>query len=509
MSSQSQHEQGEHAPLPGRPTQTPVQPPPISPPPTPSPPQPIPVMGPTYAELTRTPPQHEGPSERRYEAQRPVATPPPNPIVDWENTLPIPEIGIGETLGRTKLPTLDLAGKTSELIIGKQATETQKAVTETVGLPHRAENLGSFGGVIARGEALTYSLGQMFGFKTPRIPSFTMEYGPEYMVGSLIGEAFVSYGLGKALSPFTSPITERIAGKASEWLTSKAIERGPLESASLGERIVSGITGAKPYLAPQIVSVPTPEAVSLASLQAEQAGWRIAESSRSSAVLFSEMPSEKLGASWVKEHLFKTVSGGLAYSSVQEQLERAANPKLPFSPKELSDSNKDLGLLIPNIRVPLKPSQPKAMPFIPKIEPLYKQSEKQVPAMVLGLHELTVPGLSQSEMQIPVQKTKVIQIQQPIQVGRFMPQRTILGSDYGRRGSFLDLPRYKKRRGGSFLDFGQVFRGWPVRQPKQLLKTNFGMGGMGRKGNVVLPVNLWGSNRQTRNNHARKRNARR
>jgi hypothetical protein len=131
--------------------------------------------------------------------------------------------------------------------------------------------------------------------------------------------------------------------------------------------------------------------------------------------------------------------------------------------------------------------------------PLSKQSLSQD----IIAKSVPVASSGQSLDQMTKQLQKQIQEQKLESVSR---------SNY-RRGNSDELPRSKKRRRvGGFLDYGQVFRGWPVRKPTQLLRTNFGMGkSPAKRFNVpqrsTFPdFNVWGkrTNRQSRS-HARNR----
>jgi len=216
----------------------------------------------------------------------------------------------------------------------------------------------------------------------------TLGYGRSYAAGTLIGDIFVGIGIGKAAKPVTSKVTE----KASEWLTTKAVERGPLQSASLTEKVVGKVTGARPYLAQQVVSVPTPEAVGLGGLEAQFTGWELASAPRSSAVLVSKLPSEQLARVWAEEHLFKRAMGGLAYATVKEALAKETMPKTPYVPMgetSLPEAGSGLAagmMLLPKISVKPKTIVEQRMPFIPESPSRIKPKERT------GL--ITIPSLT-------------------------------------------------------------------------------------------------------------------
>jgi len=161
--------------------------------------------------------------------------------------------------------------------------------------------LSGFAGLIASVESPVYILGRLAGFRTPRPPPTltggligkglqagvgwkstelerTMAYGPEYAVGTIFGDIFVSYATGKAVSKVAKPLTTRVTAKTQSWLTEKYIEKGPLAWKGWKEKAVMKVTGARPYLARGEVVLPSLiEPVSLSQLQASQLSWELTQ----------------------------------------------------------------------------------------------------------------------------------------------------------------------------------------------------------------------------------------
>jgi len=188
--------------------------------------------------------------------------------------LSVPSVGLAESLANIQVSPLIKGvppSGTSDLRSQLAYVATGKTQQQQI------RPFAGFAGLIAPAEATAYSVGQLFGYKTPNIPATIMGlpakawgYGPEYVVGSIYGEVFLAYGLGKAQQKLlpglteevTKPITRPIQERASDWLTERAIEREPLESPSLSERFVSAITGAKPREMPSgLVDVPLPTSI--------------------------------------------------------------------------------------------------------------------------------------------------------------------------------------------------------------------------------------------------------
>jgi len=270
------------------------------------------------------------PAQLRREETATFATEYLAPIVP-----PMPEIGLAETLaGVQAKPLIGFFGVT---LPAKTLTEFVKP-RETV-----RPFAGLAGYVIAPTEKLVYSVGELVGLKTPRPPpellslsaqerAAAMAYGPEYAAGTIAGDVLLSIVLGK------------VTGKVWE-VTPKAI-KAPLEKIvgavakpfrPITKPIVSRLEKAAlwphEHIATGIVNIPTPERVGLGGMEAQFTAWELAEAPKSSAYLISKMPGEPLAKAWATEHIFKTVTGGLSYALVKEQLGATALPTMPYLPK--------------------------------------------------------------------------------------------------------------------------------------------------------------------------------
>jgi len=395
----------------------------------------------------------------------------------------VPSVGIAESLANIQVsplikglppsPTGDLQRQLSYVATGK--TQQQQI-----------RPFAGFAGLIAPAEATVYSVGQLFGYKTPNIPATIIGsparawgYGPEYVAGSMYGEVFLAYGLGKAQQKLlpglteevTKPITRPIQERASDWLTERAIERGPLESASLQEKIVMLMTGAKPHLAQQVVAISPLEAGTLRGLEQEEITWEVGVAPKSSVILFSEQPSEKLAKAWAKEHLLKTVTGGLAYATVREELAAVPEPKMPNIPKTLEDvTGKNSLILLPRIS-----TMEKTLPYLPETS---KAEERQNLGLgifpILSPLEDTAQLQSERQMQQQLERQELIQQQKLMQVlasqymfeyeQQFTFPRTSDDSDYLRRFA------KKRNRGRGFMGLRGL--AWPVPSPESLLTVS-------------------------------------
>ena len=132
-------------------------------------------------------------------------------------------------------------------------------------------------------------------------------------------------------------------------------------------------------IATGIVNIPTPERIGLGGMEAQFTAWEVAEAPRSSALLISKMPGEPLAKAWATEHIFKTVTGGLSYALVKEQLGATTLPTMPYLPKVESAGFAAKGLaqvlgvgfaLLPKA-FPRQAALPK-LETMPKLEPEVK-----------------------------------------------------------------------------------------------------------------------------------------
>ena len=286
------------------------------------------------------------------------------------------------------------------------------------------------------------------------------QYGPSYVTAGFLGDYLVAAGISEVFPGMGKELREPVRSRAERYLTTKAIERGPLESASLTERFVGKVTGAKPYLSSQVVSVPTPEAVGLKGLEVQFGMWDIAESPRSSAVLFSKMPSDKLASAWAHEKLVKSVFGGLAYSTVKESLQKTSVQQMPFVGKtEVPPRSVSVfPLLLPKLKS--EPSQ--KMPYLPTLTaPTRATRESNVSFVALtpfSIGAVDFDLMSESALdldvmqgtqqalatqQVQVQMQKVLQQSKVPQMRLHVPK-----TDFSFSSDFTkDLFKLPKRRG--------------------------------------------------------------
>jgi hypothetical protein len=245
---------------------------------------------------------------------KPAFGPTPPGIKPRTSIVPVPEIGLAETLARIEVkPLINLPR-----LLGVPRTPEE-------GFKPRKETVRPFAGVageIAPAEAFVYTVGTLAGFKTPRIPptllSFgygkAMEYGPEYAAGTVAGDILLSMGFGKVtgkiweyapevvkapiervVSKVTSPVSERI----ESWLSGsyeEAAKAGELWHPSITERIVMGATGIKPQLSYGEVAFPIVETVSKtgvisgvpSGLPFTDIGWELSIAPRMGGVMITK-----------------------------------------------------------------------------------------------------------------------------------------------------------------------------------------------------------------------------
>ena len=239
----------------------------------------------------------------------------------------VPEIGIAETLAQIEVkPLLSYVGVTPPPQTPIEFVKPKETVRPFAGIA---------AALITPSERVIYSIGRLAGLETPRLPpsivSFSaqeraaaMAYGPEYAAGTVAGDILLSMGFGK------------VAGKI--WEHTPKIIKAPVEKVAetvakpfrpITSKLEEWLLWPHERIAPGIVSVPTPERVGLKGMEAQLAGWELAEAPKTSAYLISKMPSEPLAKAWATEHLLKTVTGGLSYALVSEQLRVMAVPAMP------------------------------------------------------------------------------------------------------------------------------------------------------------------------------------
>lgn len=351
------------------------------------------------------------------------------------------------------------------------------------------------GGIVASGESLAYPALGLVGAITPASPPTLLSLAPQaalekglpYAAGSLLGDLAISYAGGKAVKGI---YRVTLQPKVQEWLTRRYIEKGPLAWQGFTEKAVMRLTGDKPYLSPGVVSVPTPESVGMKGLAAEFAAWDIAETPKSSALLVSKMPSERLASMWAKEHLFKTVTGGLSYALVKEELAGAPvarQPHIPQAPRTTpSGVSELLGIPALLLKSPQKAKDVESyeiqrlrLGFIERLSP--KERERQSaflkPASIawsgsVARHELGESSLlrqDNEQVQKAIQQQTQIQVQRQVSVT--MPRallRQVQVPRFYREDAGWPKSKGKGKKSKSLGLFGRYPRMYPVTTPEQI-----------------------------------------
>lgn len=326
---------------------------------------------------------------------------------------------------------------------------------------------------------------------------------PGYAFGALIGEYVQAKAVGALISKtplgkFEQKVYEKVVGeRVRSWLTKEYLEAGPFRWRGLPEKIVMAITGEKPYLAPQIVMVPSVDVASFQASQAQATAWALAETPRTSALLVSKMPGEKLASAWVKEHLFKSVMGGISYALVEQQLKSVVEPQMPYIPTEIYKLIEPKAFLVPIYPITIKPkvaeafvpevlSAPQVSQFLkPRMEPI------ELPRLKLELVPIQVPSLLAQQIQMPIQAQQELQLQTQqvaqiqTQIQQQLQQQVQLQTTAMRTLTIpkakvpriFELPkrrvpaRMARKRAGLV---GRYKRFYPVATPKEVLKLVIG-----------------------------------
>jgi hypothetical protein len=154
-----------------------------------------------------------------------------------------------------------------------------------------------------------------------------------------------------------------IRKQASEWLTGKYLEKGPLEWKGVKEELVMKVTGAKPFKpASSIVDIPDFPEPTAGSLFKQQQAWELAESPGTSAYLATKYTggTGQRVSEWVMEHWLVRATGGLSYALVQPELQSwkpaAEERQLPQLPK-LEQPPATISPTVPIITPTIQPSK--------------------------------------------------------------------------------------------------------------------------------------------------------
>jgi hypothetical protein len=223
------------------------------------------------------------------------------------------------------------------------------------------ETLTSTGlsGVVAR-EALATGLGTVAGGVEAAVK------GEDILKGAAAG-ALAGAAAGAVFEVADVVVGGLIRKEASEWLTEKYLQKGPLEWKGVKEEFVMRVTGAQPKPVKSIVDIPDfPEPTAI-SLFKQQQAWELAESPGTSAYLATKYVggTGESVSEWVMEHWLKRVTGGLSYALVQPELAlwkpAAGERQLPQLP-QLEQQPSVISPAVPIFAPSLQPSKVEISP---------------------------------------------------------------------------------------------------------------------------------------------------
>ncbi|MHA2219477.1 MAG: hypothetical protein ACXACY_26505 [Candidatus Hodarchaeales archaeon] len=335
-------------------------------------------------------------------------------------------------------------------------------------------------------------------------------------------EAVESAFLGGVFSAGTSIVLSKVIVPkvVTPWLQKSyrgAIESGKLWSPSIPQKVVMKLTGAKPRLAPSVVSYPTPKTVSMSSLKAQGLAWDLGASPKSSLLTVSKTKPLPL-ISIIKDtpltavpSVLKTLTyrqGQITYSRITEQLlvyqtpTKSLMPKIPFLPQIGIESTKQTSLGILGGFAGIVTRQRHELASIILTTPKPKQKQKiQIPTPILP-KELQKPQLrsrfdlapkqdqkdfafiiqeSQTSLvqkQVQKQTQKQIQKQKSInQIGQvLLPQTSMKVPSL----SLVPVPfirtplKQRKKRKGKRLKEAWFKKTHPIKTPQEMFKTYSG-----------------------------------
>lgn len=353
--------------------------------------------------------------------------------------------------------------------------------------------LAGVAGVVAYPESLAYAGMTWVGKEPPtRPPPSPMAIEePAYRLGYVTAMVSASYLASEAASKVFEKV---VAPKAQAWLTKQYMEKGPAAWKGLPEKVVMKVTGVKPYMAPQVVSVsiageppytlpPTfglkTGLVKYGVEEARAVAWALTETPKTTGLIISKMP-EKLAGAWVKEHIYKTALGGLSYALVEEQLRKSIEPQMPYIPKGVHILKEPTFLPIFLPVIPRASVAPKFVEALkPKITPISppKSGSIQAPATT------QVPTIAQAPAIAQVPATSQVQTQQQVQR---LVQRTIQAQPTPSPLKQMPVPRWlapeprkkrrRKKRGEDLFGlYGRYKRFYPVMPARKTLKKLLGV----------------------------------
>jgi len=422
--------------------------------------------------------------------------------------MPEPSKGIAEML---------LGFETKPLISYFGIKPMAKTPTEFVRPRETVRPFSGFAGVVAPFEATVYTVGTLAGFKTPRIPPTlislapgrAMEYGPEYAVGTIVGDVTLSIVAGKVAGKVWDIIPKAVKTPIEKIASAVAKPFRPITQPIMA-RLEKATLWPHERLAPGIIDIPEFAKPLAKELMYQEWAWELAEAPKMSALLITKYTGETGGrvSSWVSEHWLKTVTGGLSYALVRQELESVkpisnmSRMGLPYTP--IVETVKVAPLLFPlllpkgvtrltpEIRVKQptfeEPFELQKLRLFAQVYPRQRQREKQIPMLgsMVGLEPLTetvsVSALALDVPQMTKQAQKQI-LKQSQLLKMAVPTPSILKQTltlptYPRIPSIRE-PSFKRLGGGLF---GKWFkRSHAIPTDKQIMRE-LGFGTRKRRG---------------------------
>jgi len=324
-----------------------------------------------------------------------------------------------------------------------------KAVTQFTPAPFK-EPTKTLAALIASPESLAYSVGALAGKETPRPPptitgavitgtvgELEEKYGQSYLMGSIMGEILLSYGIGKVAEPLTRPVVTAM-GKPFQPLVSsvKGAWKGSHPDIWLAKHS-SWYFSKTGGLAQQVVGAKgVSEPFSLQAAKAGEMAWLLETTKGTSGLLLK--PTEyavhkasvlphlisrggAISVGYLRELGFEKpkIMGGLPAREISLETIIKTTPKtIPYLPPFLGTAatpiistaiSQTLGaLIILGSKPVVKPKpKPKPVPIVtPWITPIVKPKPKPKPV------DITIPWLGESLIleQPTKQKQKVVPI---------------------------------------------------------------------------------------------------
>jgi hypothetical protein len=371
--------------------------------------------------------------------------------------MPEPARGIAETL---------LGFETKPLIGYFGIKPVAKTPLEFVKPRETVRPFAGVAGVIAPFEATAYTVGTLAGFKTPRIPPTfislapgrAMEYGPEYAVGTIVGDVTLSIVAGKVAGKVWDVIPKAVKAPLEKIVGAVAKPFRPITQPIMA-RLEKAALWPYERLAPGIVDIPEFAKPLAKELMYQEWAWELAESPKMSALLITKYTGETGGrvSSWVSEHWLKTVTGGLSYVLVKSELEavkpisEASRVGFPYVPTvgTVKTASTLFPLLLPRGLTRLTPEirvkQPafeesfeiQKLKLFPQAYPMQRQRDRAIPMLTLAssLEPLT------KNVSLPSLKLEVPQISKQEQKQRLIPMLKMAVPTPFLQKQTLSLPR--------------------------------------------------------------------